>query len=350
MSDESKRRHAIAAGVLALAVIVGAAPATLPSEPGPVAPIAMVLPEERQFAVPAVHAFENLQPADWQVVPAGPEPVGKFDVRMSGPDFEAHVPVFASPRLMWHLANWNPPASGDAKNAPDISLHYRDAGAAASYHATVNPAELEIHIQDLAGVPLDLKTLGITHIAVTGEDAPRTSVHAAAAQQKQETPEKPAGEKKSEAPELLAITASLLEIFNSLVEMRSRRKEKAPAAETASTKAAFPVEADAIITTGPSGTRQTVLTANDIQRSDSSAQNLIESLDQSVRIHFRQYSQLYPSRGLSEDPAVNAQVDARLDALERLFCIDLRRLQSFVASTGRELSGFVGVRAVCQGF
>jgi hypothetical protein len=337
MSDEFRRYRAIALGAWALAVIVGASPASPLSEPAPEPPIAAVLPEERRLTFPAIDAFSHLEPSDWELAPAGPEPLGTFQVKMSGPDFEAHVPVIASPRLIWLMDIGTEPPPDAAGNGQTISIRYREPGAAAPYQTTAESAELEGRIRTLVPLPIDLKTLGITHIEVAGTEAP---VKGEA---------KPA-EAKSAWPELLAITASLLEIFNAVVEMRKTRMGKAAKPEALNAKANYRKEGDAVVTNDASGSRQVVLSLDDIGRADDSAQRLIESLNESVQLHFRQYSDIYPLRGTSDDPAANAQIAARLDALERLFCIDLTRLRKFVESTGRALGGFEGVDAVCQGF
>ncbi len=92
------------------------------------------------------------------------------------------------------------------------------------------------------------------------------------------------------------------------------------------------------------------ITADDMKQLDPQSQQLIETLEKSMRQQFDLWTQIYPQRDTSPDPLVNAKINAQLKAIAKEMCSDLNKILSFLESMGKNLHDhYAHIQFICDG-
>ncbi len=86
------------------------------------------------------------------------------------------------------------------------------------------------------------------------------------------------------------------------------------------------------------GTPVETITAADLAKLDVNSHKLIEALEKSMQRQYDLWTKVYPTRDVSPDPVVNAQVDQRLEDILGKMCADLGRLFAYLDSIGKYLN------------
>lgn len=148
----------------------------------------------------------------------------------------------------------------------------------------------------------------------------------------------------------LTAVATMLKIVDSLTGQwdrfwKKRGKQEPEKAYSVTTEQTQP---DTIVVK-KHGQLVDTITAADLAKLDVNSRKLIEALEKSFQRQFDLWTKVYPTRDVSPDPVVNAQVDQRLEDILGKMCADLGRLFAYLDSIGKYLEDHYGeVRYLCR--
>jgi hypothetical protein len=167
------------------------------------------------------------------------------------------------------------------------------------------------------------------------------------------TPEPKGHESRGDAlkigEEVLAAIAPALEIAVLLAKQMKERRDSRHHEDPSPASRQYRLEGSSVVLRTENGITQTVITKDDIVKSDDDDRRLISAWTASITNLYHRWTDIYPKREMSVDPVVNREVEAELDKLQTSFCADLKKLKRFVERAGKPLPGFEAIEAACQG-
>jgi hypothetical protein len=132
----------------------------------------------------------------------------------------------------------------------------------------------------------------------------------------------------------LGAIATVLKIVDSVTGQWDRYlgKPKSPKPHRVTTELA----GDTIIVK-ESGQQVETITAADLTKLDPNSCQLIESFEKSMQRQFDLWTKVYPTKDMSTDPVVNAQVEQRLNDIMKKMCHDLGEIFGYLDTIGKYL-------------
>jgi hypothetical protein len=357
MKDDSLIHRALAMGAAALAIFGGVGlVASAPYQPPLYSNVAITNSDEQrgqEVAAPISH-FQLKE------VPAGTPPTETYCVQLSGPNFlkDVHVAVpvhlanpftFGRPSVL--PAFVGTPLGPSATQEPRMSISYQPREGDPLLRMSASAEELNGLVANWSINPVDVGATGVTDIKITPArkftGSPPILTFDRVPQEKGTASHQ--GESAPDPAKILDILASSLTIAAVVAEQVKKRHETKHIESPSTARTEYRVEDGVLVLADENGARETVLTSDDLAASHEDDKRLISTWAASIQTYFNLWTSIYPKRQSSPDPAINAQVEKRLDELQHCLCADLTRLKQFVEGTGRKLAGFHAVEAVCQG-
>jgi hypothetical protein len=218
------------------------------------------------------------------------------------------------------------------------------------YLIRVGPKEMQSKIAGMLPEPADVSQIGPIEFEIKTKAPVTISIPTLdpTATGSSDTQDK--GEHGSPLEPLVALTAvsEILDIYDFVEKRLKRRKESAGHKNSSQPQPTHVLQGDRAILAAESKAETTVITAEDIKRAAENDRKLIVALRDSIQIRYDLWTALYPQQDASTVPQVNDLVKAKVNELELAFCQDLKKLQRFFESAGKQLAGYGAIASLCQ--